>query len=154
MPKFFYRHIFYLVISFLGCSSQPNQPIQVTDSLTVGHYKFSPPKGYWYFPKKFPKKISKPDDLFLITFWEDKNTTENIMLQKSATVFYNFAVSPSEYKDFRTYYEEAKAHGITYEPLPMEAVALENITNWSCKYLFRSFYSIECITLTGCGKTQ
>ena len=66
-----HKSIYLLLICLLifGCTNN-SAPIEVKDKLHFGKYSVSPPKGYWYFPRKFPDKFSTSKDFFLITFWE------------------------------------------------------------------------------------
>ena len=138
---------FFLLSLFIcGCSGKP-VPVIVNGELTFGRYIITPPNGYRYFPRKFPTKIKTPKDLFLITFWEDKEVALRKTAPNKIGVFFNFAVSANTYKDFDAYYEAARALGITYKDLPNEAEILKAAVNWSCKQAGQSFYGIECISL-------
>ena len=142
------RKLIFFILGFLfvlGCDSEA--PIQVIGNVTFGHYKFSPPSGYWYFKRQFPDRFETTKDIFQITFWKDKESIPQKPIQKQMGVFFNFAVSKKVYKDFNSYYEAAKSYGITYEELPEEAKILKSISKWSCKYTFQSLHGIECIML-------
>jgi hypothetical protein len=153
-----HKSIYLLLICLLifGCTNK-SEPIEVKDKLHFGNYSVSPPKGYWYFPKKFSDKFSTSKDFFLITFWEDKaiaskvsalrKTTSHRLDPDSMKVFFNFGVTVNKYKKFDEYYNTAQSFGIKYDELPSEAGMLKSLTNWSCKQNTQGYYCIECISL-------
>lgn len=128
-----------------GCAAKAKITQVNDDVLIFGHYKFSPPKGYWYFPRRFPEKFETSKDIFLVTFWSNKEAATINLAEKPE--FINFAISTNLYKDFDSYYEAAKLSGIVYEKLPDEAYMLENIPGWSCKHVFHGLHGIECVKL-------
>jgi len=119
----------------------------VKGDLNFGHYIISPPKGYWYFPRKFPSELKTPKDIFLITFWEDREAASRKPPPNNIGVFFNFLVSANTYKNWEAYYEAARGLGIIYQELPSEAVSLKTMVNWSCKETGQGLYGIECISL-------
>ncbi len=149
-------YLFLICLLILGCTNK-SAPIEVKDKLHFGNYSVSPPKGYWYFPRKLPDKFSTSKDFFLITFWEDKATASMVSaLRKtpshrfdpdSMKVFFNFGVTINNYKKFDEYYNTAQSFGIKYDELPSEADILKSEANWNCKQNTRSYYGIECIAL-------
>jgi hypothetical protein len=151
-----HKSIYLLLICLLifGCTNN-SAPIEVKDKLHFGKYSVSPPKGYWYFPRKFPDKFSTSKDFFLITFWEDKAMASKVSAMRktsshsldSLKVFFNFGVTVNSYKKFDEYYNTAQSLGIRYDELPSEANMLKSEANWSCKQTIPSLYVIECISL-------
>jgi hypothetical protein len=154
-----HKSIYLLLICLLifGCTNNL-APIEVKDKLHFGNYSVSPPKGYWYFPRKFPDKFSTSKDFFLITFWEDKAIASKVSaLRKTAShrldcpdslkVFFNFSVTVNNYKKFDEFYNTTQSLGIKYDELPSEADILKSEANWSCKQITTSLYGIECISL-------
>ncbi|MDA8155975.1 MAG: hypothetical protein M0Z52_05925 [Actinomycetota bacterium] len=73
--KNMYKPVCLLLIYFslFGCISK-HGPKQVNGQLRFGEYSVLPPKGYWYFPRKYPAKFKTSKDYFVITFWKDKDT--------------------------------------------------------------------------------
>lgn len=139
-------YYFLLSLFVFSCTGEPT-PVQVNGDLKSGRYIISPPKGYWYFPMKFPPILRTPKDIFLLTFWEDKEVASRKGVLNKTSVFFNFAVSANTYKNFEAYYDAARTLGITYTELPNEAEMLKTITNWSCKQIGQGVYGIECISL-------
>jgi len=143
------RKLVYLLLAFLLIFSCANEPtlVEVKGRLRFGNYIISPPNGYWYFPKTYPNKFNTPNDLFLITFWEDKVESSRKVVPDNVKVFFNFSVTLDRYKKFNAYYKDAESLGIKYDSLPSEASMLKSIGNWSCKQTIQSYYGIECISL-------
>ncbi|MCL5238691.1 MAG: hypothetical protein M1353_12780 [Nitrospirae bacterium] len=139
-------YFFLLSLFVFNCTGKP-APVQVNGELTFGQYIISPPKGYWYFPRKFPAKLRTSNDIFLVTFWEDKESVSRKVVPNKTGVFFNFAVSANTYKNFEAYYDAARTLGITYGELPNEAEMLRTMTNWNCKQTGQGVYGIECISL-------
>jgi len=135
----------FVCIATFGCTAT-HSPIQANGELEFGRYLFMAPEGYWYFPKKYPATFKTSKDIFLITFWKDKEALSR-KNAKEIGVFINFAVSPNTYKNFETYYIAAKELGIKYEELPEEAFMLKTIANWSCKQTGQGVFGIECTSL-------
>jgi hypothetical protein len=144
MNKSVYLLIFCFII--IGCTHEP-KPVQVKDRLIFGNYSISPPKGYWYFPGKYPAKFSTQKDLFLITFWEDKAAASGKTPPDKLRVMFNFAVSQNNYKSLDAYYKVSESSGLKYDALPVEADMLKSTANWSCKQTNLSLYVIECNSL-------
>jgi hypothetical protein len=143
-----YKSIYLLLVCLLILScTYESTPVEVKERLIFGNYIISPPRGYWYFPRKYPDKFNTAKDLFLITFWEDKVAASRKAAPDNVRVFFNFAVSMDRYEKFDAYYKAAESSGIKYKTLPSEAGMLKSIANWSCKQTIQSFYGIECISL-------
>ena len=140
---------FLLSLFVFGCSGKP-APTQVKGNLKFGPYVITPPKGYWYFPSRYPKVFKSSKKKFLVTFWEDKEDTSRESYPKDRIgLFFNFGVTVNTYKNIEAYYDTGRASGITYKELPNEAKMLKSITNWSCKEqpVESGYYGIECISL-------
>jgi hypothetical protein len=138
-------YIILLSLFIFGCSGKPS-PVQTNNELKFGQYIISPPKNYWYFPRKYPTNFRTSKDIFLLTFWKDK---EDISRKdpNHISIFFNLAVSANKYKNFEDYYNRAKAFGVKYNKLPDEAGTLKTIQNWSCKQTGEGIFGIECISL-------
>lgn len=143
-----YKIIYLLLVCLLilNCTYE-STPVEVKERQIFGNYIISPPRGYWYFPRKYPDKFNTAKDLFLITFWVNKVAASRKAATDNVRVFFNFAVSMDRYKNFDAYYKTAESSGIKYDALPSEAGMLKSMTNWSCKQTIQSFYGIECISL-------
>ncbi len=139
--------IIMLLISLFVCGcSDKHSPVQVSGELEIGHYMISPPKGYWYFPRKYLGKFKASNDIFLITFWKDKEAATRKDPDKMGA-FFNFGVSENKFNNFDNYYNNASDSGIKYNNLPSETSILNTIDNWSCKQSDQGVYGIECISL-------
>jgi len=141
------RLIYIILFSFFifGCSGKTS-PVQINGELKFGQYIITPPKNYWYFPRKYPANFRTSKDIFLLTFWEDK---EDITRKDSNQIrnFFNLGVSANKFNNYEDYYNSAKALGTTYRKLPDEARTLKTIQNWSCKQTGEGIFGIECISL-------
>jgi hypothetical protein len=133
-----------------SCSSKP-APVQVHGALKFGPYTISPPVGYWYFPRKYPRSFKLPfktsKDFFLVTFFENKDVISH---KTRSGVFMNFGVYKNIYKSFDAYYRDAAEKNgslFRYEELPKEAQVLKNIPSWNCKQTNWGAYGLQCLTL-------
>lgn len=137
---------FLLSLFVFGCAGKPT-PIQVKGELKFGPYVIAPPKGYWYFPNRYPKVFKSSEDI-VVTFWEDKEDTSRESYPKDRIgVFLNLGVTANTYKNIEAYYDAARISGVTYKELPNEAEMLKTIAHWSCKQTGQGMYGIECISL-------
>lgn len=144
----YYVHILLCSLITFGCVAPSTRPMQVgDDNATFGHYQFRPPKGYWYFTRHFPQKFDNSEGSFLITFWEDQKAILKESSQERVKPFFNFSVSQNIYIDIDSYYNSAKAKHVNYKSLPEKARDIENMSNWSCKYIFQGFHGLECIAI-------
>jgi hypothetical protein len=153
-----HKHIFLIIICFLivGCSQEP-MPVEVKGKLDFGVCSISPPRGFWYYPGKYPGEFRTRKDLLLITFYEDKETAlkmKDIRKQSSnefnpdiLKVFFNFSLTVNNYKNLNEYYGHAQFSGIQFNELPDEADILKSEANWSCKQKVHGLYVIECVSL-------
>ncbi|HUN53957.1 MAG TPA: hypothetical protein VMU29_02245 [Smithella sp.] len=144
------KHVYFILICLLIVScTHKNTPVEVKDKLNFGIYTISPPKGYWYYPRKFLDKYKSSKDFSVITYWENKDDAlKETYPKKKIGVFFNFFVTANTYKKIEDYYKAARGAGVTYSELPREAETLKTMANWSCKQTYHGIYGIECISLT------
>lgn len=133
--------LFLMLVS--GCSKNTS-PTQVVEQIKFGKYKVSPPSGYWYFPRSFPKKFTKDDDSFLLTFFEKKELISNSESAKDG-IFINLIVSNNKYKSKSDYYDEMSKYGAKYSNLPEDGKN-SNDKDWTCKQVIHGLYGIECFS--------
>lgn len=140
-------YLILIVMLMSGCSSAAEHSlIQINREVEVGPYVVSPPKGYWYFPREYSNNFKNSEDIFLLTFWENKEG----VLKKDPTlagIFFNLGIAENKYNNFDEYYNEARKWNIKYDKLPEKASLLLTLKNWSCKQNVTSVYGIECIAL-------
>ena len=135
-----------------SCANEPSpvkakaSPVKVNDEIIFGRYIIRPPKNYWFYPKKYPSQFKTSKDIFLVTFWKDKDDLVGKHL-KAENALLNFGVSANIYKDFSDYYYRAQKAGVNYKDVPEEMDKLKTMPNWSCKQPAQGIFGIECISL-------
>ena len=98
----FYKALQIFCILIIGCSSKSvPMPMQVYGALRFGPYIISPPMGYWYFQKKYPKSFKPPPfktikDYFLVSFFENKKDMLSHKIENGVVI--DFSVSKNIYK--------------------------------------------------------
>ncbi len=139
---FLQKKIIILSIIFF-CTSLEAAVTQVKSNIKFGPYIISPPKGYWYYPKKFTQGVHKNTDFFLLTFCPNKN----YFLTPPIPMFINFSVTKKTFKNYSEYYKNSRKYGAYYSNLPEHINSHLEVPEWSCKMLNHGYKGVECIAI-------
>ncbi len=143
--RLFIEKIFMLTVIniIFFCNFVEAALTQVESGIEFGSYVISPPASYWYYSKKFPQKIKKDGDFFLLTFCPNKND----FLTPPIPFFINLSVSNSSFEKFSDYYQNSQKYGDFYSDLPESIKTQLEIPGWNCKMIKQNYLGVECIAL-------
>ena len=145
-------------------------PVQASGKVLFGPLEFTPPQGYWYFPRAYPEKGLEKGDTFVVTFFQTK---DDIPTKRDGSYFpkhpfLNFYVYSGQFDDFQSYYDRVLAARMergtardvfSYKDLPEKASSLfKDMPGWSCREetikQARPLFAVDCITLDKTGVIQ
>jgi len=138
------KYLFIIFVLILTSSCSNDEPSLVQGSISFGTYEVSPPMGYWYYPRSYPKEFTD-SDFFLLTFFKSKKRNVERDIRETS---FNVGVSLNNYTDFSQYYDQAKMHNAEYGVLPTKINRMLDFNGWSCMdQNTDGFFTVSCVSL-------
>lgn len=134
------------VLILSGCDRR-GEPIKADGPMSIGHYEFTPPSGWLYFHKEFPKKFT-PSDFLVVSFFENEDLLPISIPSDYQATFFNFAVFMKKADTFDEYYKMAEENNVKFEELSGRTEVLNDLGDeWSCRYSYHNLHALECVTI-------